>query len=157
MGAEATTPRPAYRNCQAPSGRLRGRLVGVKWLLVLLAACGGGGSALSFDQLLGQGVMTGAVRVERNGTVLLEQGYGLADEAEQIANTPATRFRIGSCTKQFTAMAILLLQDDGVLQVYDPICQHLDDCPAAWQPITIQELLDHSSGIPDYINSPQFP
>lgn len=129
-----------------------------KWLLVLVGvcgACGGTASPGSMEAILQD--MTGAVRVEKDGAVVLEQGYGLADEASRIANTPATRFRIGSNTKQFTAMAVLLLADDGRLGVDDPICGHLDDCPDAWQPITIQELLDHSSGIPDYINSPGFP
>jgi CubicO group peptidase (beta-lactamase class C family) len=109
------------------------------------------------DGLSSQNQITGAVRVEKDGVVLVEAGYGLADEAHAIANTPATRFRIGSNTKQFTAMAILLLQDDGQLGVDDPICRYLINCPDSWQPITIQELLDHSSGIPDYINSAGFP
>jgi len=129
-----------------------------KWLFALAlvgGACGGTPAIGTMEEILQD--MTGAVRVEKNGVVLLEKGYGLADEASRIANTPDTIFRIGSNTKQFTAMAILLLQDDGRLGVDDPICSHLDDCPDAWQPITIQELLDHSSGIPDYINAPDFP
>ena len=130
-------------------------------LALALAMCACNSSPATLEGYLGElasrGQLTGAVRVERAGAVLVDRGYGLADEAHAIANTPATRFRIGSNTKQFTAMAILLLQDAGKLSVDDPICAHLAPCPDAWSPITIQQLLDHSSGIPDYINSPAFP
>jgi CubicO group peptidase (beta-lactamase class C family) len=130
--------------------------------VIALAACGGPAAAPVtvqgyLDDLGARGDFVGAVRVERDGVVLAEAGYGLADEDRAIANTPATRFRIGSNTKQVTAMAILLLQDDGRLTVDDPICMHLAGCPAAWAPITIQHLLDHASGIPDYVNAPDFP
>jgi CubicO group peptidase (beta-lactamase class C family) len=109
------------------------------------------------DDLAARGAFTGAIRVERDGAVLADRAYGLADEDRGVANTTATAFRIGSNTKQFTAMAILLLQDAGQLSVDDPICRYLAPCPAAWTPITIQHLLDHASGIPDYTNAPDFP
>jgi CubicO group peptidase (beta-lactamase class C family) len=99
--------------------------------------------------------MSGAVLVAHNG-MLFEKGYDLADKDANIPNTPQTRFRIGSITKQFTAMAILILQDRGKLHVQDPICLYVPDCPQDWQPITIENLLTHTSGIPDYINSPDF-
>src|SRR5260370_36956344 len=67
-----------------------------------------------------------------------------------MPNQPGTRFRIGSVTKQFTAMAILLLQEQGKLHVQDPICEYISRCPATWNTITIQHLLTHTSGIPDY-------
>ena len=101
------------------------------------------------------GVLSGAVLVAHNG-MLFEKGYDLADKDANIPNTPQTRFRIGSITKQFTAMAILILQDRGKLHVQDPICLYVPDCPQDWQPITIENLLTHTSGIPDYINSPAF-
>jgi hypothetical protein len=93
--------------------------------------------------------------VAHNG-LLFEKGYDLADKDANIPNTPQTRFRIGSITKQFTAMAILILQDRGKLHLQDPICLYVSDCPQDWQPITIENLLTHTSGIPDYINSPDF-
>ena len=107
--------------------------------------------------LAAAGTFRGAVLLARDGAVLLSKGYGLADEAGQFPNTPQTRFRIGSITKQFTAMAILILQERGKLSVQDRLCHYISDCPADWQPITLQELLTHTSGIPDYINSPTFP
>jgi CubicO group peptidase (beta-lactamase class C family) len=88
--------------------------------------------------------------------ILLSQGYGLADRDAGLPNTPTTRFRLGSLTKQFTAMAILLLQQQGKLDVRDPMCTYLPNCPATWQPITIHHLLTHTSGIPDLTRFPDF-
>src|SRR5579863_2549516 len=100
-------------------------------------------------------VLSGSVLVEQNG-MLFSKGYGLADVDAQIPNTPQTRFRIGSITKQFTAIAILMLQDRGKLHVQDHICRYIPACPSDWQPITIAQLLTHTSGIPDYTNFPDF-
>lgn len=107
------------------------------------------------NHLVSTGVLSGSVLVEQNG-MLFSKGYNLADVDTQIPNTPQTRFRIGSNTKQFTAMAILILQDRGKLHVQDHICRYIPACPADWQPITLAELLTHSSGIPDYTNFPDF-
>ena len=109
------------------------------------------------SQLASMGAITGSVLLARGNTVLLSKGYGLADEENNIPNTPQTRFRIGSNTKQFTAMAILILQERGKLHVQDHLCLYITDCPQDWQTITLQQLLTHTSGIPDYINSPEFP
>jgi len=131
-------------------------------LVGLLLGCGdslpAGAPLPSYlDDLARKGQLTGSVFVARQGTVLVDQGFGLADEGTRAPNRPETQFRIGSNTKQFTAMAIRLLARDGMLGVDDPICTHLDLCPAAWAPITIQELIDHSSGLPDYTNFADFP
>ncbi|HEU0003456.1 MAG TPA: serine hydrolase domain-containing protein [Ktedonobacteraceae bacterium] len=101
------------------------------------------------------GVLSGAVLVAQNG-MLFTKGYGLADKDAGIANTPLTRFRIGSITKQFTAMAILMLQERGKLHVTDHLCLYISNCPQDWQPITLTHLLTHSSGIPDYTDLPDF-
>ena len=61
-----------------------------------------------------------------------------------------TTFEIASLSKAFTAAAILMLRDDGKLQLEDSVCRFLDGCPEAWKPIAIRELLHHTSGIPDY-------
>lgn len=99
---------------------------------------------------------SGAVLMARNGEILLSGGYGEADRDRHLLNTPQTKFRLGSLTKQFTAMAILILQERGALTVQDPICIHLADCPARWQAITIHQLLTHTSGIPDFARLPGF-
>jgi CubicO group peptidase (beta-lactamase class C family) len=145
-------------------------------LTLLLAACTGGGSVRRFaptataaavgggsqedaylTHLAATGAFRGSVLVARGGAVLLSKGYGPADEDAAIANTPRTRFRIGSITKQFTAMAILILQERGKLSVQDRLCRYLTTCPQAWAPITLEQLLTHTSGIPDYTNFADFP
>jgi CubicO group peptidase (beta-lactamase class C family) len=93
---------------------------------------------------------TGAVLVARNGEVLFSQGYGLADRDKNLPNSPQTKYRLGSISKQFTAMAILMLQAQGKLTVQDPICRYISECPEMWQDITIHHLLTHTSGIPDF-------
>lgn len=98
----------------------------------------------------------GAVLVAREDEVLLSKGYGLSDAARGKANGPTTRFRIGSITKQFTAAAILLLQERGRLKVTDHLCEYLPRCPAAWKPITLHHLLTHTAGLPEVTDLPQF-
>lgn len=97
----------------------------------------------------------GTVLVVRDKKVLLRKGYGPANRDWEIPNTPGTRFRIGSITKQFTAAAILLLQERGKLSTRDAIGCYLPDCPAAWKDITIQHLLTHTGGIPDLAIPPE--
>lgn len=92
---------------------------------------------------------TGSVLVAREGEILLSWGYGLANRDSQIPNTPQTKYRLASVTKQFTAMAILILQANGQLNVQHQICDYVPDCPSAWQALTIHHLLIHTSGIPN--------
>jgi CubicO group peptidase (beta-lactamase class C family) len=99
---------------------------------------------------------TGAVLVARDGEVLFSQGYGLADRDKHLPNTPQTKYRLGSITKQFTALAILLLQAQNKLKVQDPVCRYIAECPAMWQDITIHHLLTHTSGIPDFTRFPDY-
>ena len=87
--------------------------------------------------------------VARNGQVILSQGYGLADRSTNTPNTPQTKFRIGSLTKQFTAMAILMLQARGKLNVQDKLCAYVANCPEIFKPITLHHLLTHTSGAPN--------
>ncbi len=92
----------------------------------------------------------GSVLVAKDGSVLLSKGYGMADVEKKIPNTPQTRFRIASLTKQFTAVAILMLQEQGKLKVTDSVCKYIPDCPESWQPITIHHLLTHTAGLYDF-------
>jgi CubicO group peptidase (beta-lactamase class C family) len=98
----------------------------------------------------------GTVLVARGENVLLSKGYGSANLEWGIANTPATRFRIGSITKQFTAAAILLLEERGRLTVEDAVRKHLPDAPPAWEKITVFHLLTHTSGIPNFTSFPEY-
>jgi CubicO group peptidase (beta-lactamase class C family) len=95
----------------------------------------------------------GVVLFGQDGKIIFEKGYGFANEEWAVRNTATTKFRIASLTKQFTAACILLLQEQGRLNVHDPISRYLEKLPAAWQPITIHQLLTHTSGVPNYTNS----
>jgi CubicO group peptidase (beta-lactamase class C family) len=108
------------------------------------------------NALSGQGRFTGSVLVARDGKVIFSKGYGLANVEFDVANTPQTKFRLGSITKQFTAAAILLLQERGKLSVQDPICKYVDNCPAAWSEVTIHHLLSHTGGLPNFTSFPDY-
>jgi CubicO group peptidase (beta-lactamase class C family) len=99
----------------------------------------------------------GAVLVARGADILLSEGYGLADQSAGVSNTPHTLFRVGSVTKQFTALAVLKLQELGKLNVTDRVCRHLTPCPAAWKAVTVEHLLAHTSGIPNFTSFPDYP
>jgi CubicO group peptidase (beta-lactamase class C family) len=105
------------------------------------------------DALMGQyqGPVPGAsVLVVRDGEPVVRRAYGLANVEERIAATPATNYRLASITKQFTAAAILLLAEDGRLELDDPVRTWLPSLPKAADSVTIRHLLTHTSGIIDY-------
>ena len=103
-----------------------------------------------------EGRLSGAVLVARGGRVLLSKGYGMADMENAVKNSQRTKFRIGSITKQFTAAAIMMLQERGKLHTEDNICKYFTDCPEAWRQLSVRHLLTHTSGLWNYINSPDF-
>src|ERR1039457_3752176 len=98
----------------------------------------------------------GTVLVARGGDVLFSKGYGMANLEWDIPNSPSTKFRLGSVTKQFTAASILLLEERGKLKVTDPVKKYLPGAPAAWDKITIYHLLTHTSGIPSFTGFPDY-
>ena len=90
-----------------------------------------------------------AVLVARDGNVLYRKGFGYADIKNKILITPDTKFRIGSVTKQFTASAILKLQENNLLSVNDKLSKFIPDFPRGDE-VTIHQLLTHTSGIHSY-------
>jgi CubicO group peptidase (beta-lactamase class C family) len=96
------------------------------------------------------GRFSGAVLVAKGDRILFRKGYGFADVARGTPYTPETRHAVASITKMFTSMAALKLRDTGKLKLDDSVCAHLTGCPAAWKPVTVQHLMRHTSGIPDY-------
>src|SRR6185369_8137246 len=90
----------------------------------------------------------GSVLVARGDRVLFSKGYGSANLEWGLPDTPATKFRLGSVTKQFTAASILLLEERGKLKVEDPVKKYLPDAPPAWDKMTIFHVLTHTAGIP---------
>ena len=99
----------------------------------------------------------GTVLVAEKGQVLFKKGYGMANMEWNVANTPDTKFRLGSITKQFTAMLIMQLVEQGKLKLAEPISTYLPDYPkATGGRITVHQLLTHTAGLPNYTNFPKF-
>ena len=88
--------------------------------------------------------------VRRDGVVTKAAGYGLANVELDVAATPETVFQSGSVGKQFTAMAVMMLVEEGKLGLDDPLAKHFPGAPASWKGITVRHLLTHTSGIPDW-------
>lgn len=91
-----------------------------------------------------------SVLVVRDGRPVIRRSYGQSNLEDRIASTPETNYRLASVTKQFTAAAILLLVEDGKLSLDDRVKKWLPSLPSAADPVTIQQLLTHTSGIVDY-------
>ena len=91
-----------------------------------------------------------AVLVRRGGRTVFEHGYGIRDLNSRAAIDPETNFRLASCTKQFTAMAIMLLVKDKKLRYEQSLAEIFPEFPAYGATITIGNLLHHTSGLPDY-------
>jgi CubicO group peptidase (beta-lactamase class C family) len=129
-------------------------------LCLLAAACGRQTPEQRMDHVVqaraDTGRFSGAVLVARDGQVLLSQGYGQASREWEVPNTPATRFRLASISKQFTAAAILQFAERGTLDLDAPLKTYFPEAPPAWDPVTVLQLLNHSSGIPDYLGAPDY-
>ncbi len=99
----------------------------------------------------------GAALIVDDGRLLFEGAFGLADLQDSLANSVSTRFRIASVTKQFTAALVLRLEEEGLLQVGDPVGRYIDEYPRPnGDLVTIHHLLTHTSGLPSYTNIPGF-
>lgn len=119
-----------------------------------------GSQAEAIDEIIGSleknAQFRGAVLVENEGTIILSKGYGYANQSTK--NTSSTVFQIGSLTKQFTAAAILKLCEMGKVDLNESINHYLTDKikPGmfsfldSWKNIKVQNLLSHTSGIPNY-------
>jgi D-alanyl-D-alanine carboxypeptidase len=90
-----------------------------------------------------------SIAVVRHGRLVLAKGYGYADLADRVPASAATSYRLASITKEFTAAAILHLEEEGRLSLDDPIGDYLLDYPGEGRRITIRQLLSHTSGLSD--------
>lgn len=88
-----------------------------------------------------------SLAVVKDGAIAKAKGYGLANLETDTPATPETVYKIGSLSKQFLATAILVLVQDGKLGLDDPAAKYLEGTPEAWKPITIRQLLTHTSGL----------
>jgi CubicO group peptidase (beta-lactamase class C family) len=91
-----------------------------------------------------------AVMVRKNGETIVQRGYGVRDLRTLTPIDAKTNFRLASCTKQFTAMAIMLLVNDGRLRYSEPLTEIFPDFPEYGRAITVRHLLTHTGGLPDY-------
>jgi CubicO group peptidase (beta-lactamase class C family) len=99
----------------------------------------------------------GTALVARGERVLFDRAYGSANLEWDVPNTPDTKFRLGSITKQFTAASILLLEERQKLSVNDLLKKYMPDAPSAWDKVTIFHLLTHTSGVPSFTSLPDYP
>lgn len=93
---------------------------------------------------------SGSILIAKNGKTIYSNAYEMADREHQVPNKLNTVFLIASITKQFTSMAIMQLVEQGKLNVKDPICKYLTNCPPDWEVITIHNLLTQTSGIMNF-------
>ncbi len=91
-----------------------------------------------------------AVGVSLNGESVFEKAFGMAEMEHGIPNTPQTIFESGSVAKQFTAAALVLLQQDGKLKIDDPVRQYILELPDYGKPLTIRHILTHTAGLRDW-------
>jgi len=158
MAEERMRRRKAAR--QNPGGKRQACLAAV-WTLVCLFAigslCGAAEGKPSLGELssrvdalyecaAGGDAPGGSVIVIQSGRVLHERGYGMANLEHGAPNTPESKFRLASITKQFTAAAILQLQEAGLLQLDDPVTKYLPEFPHG-DGMTVRHLLTHTAGL----------
>jgi D-alanyl-D-alanine carboxypeptidase len=96
------------------------------------------------------------VLVAKDGKTIFRKAYGLADAAKGTAMMPDMQLRLGSLTKQFTSTAILMLVDAGKIHLNDDITRFFPDYPTRGKRITVEHLLNHTSGIVSYTSQPDF-
>ncbi|MED1114146.1 serine hydrolase domain-containing protein [Bacillus paramycoides] len=101
------------------------------------------------DQYLQGTGFSGTAVIVKNGKVLLNKGYGMANKEKQVPNNSETAFYIGSISKAFVATAIMQLKDQNKLQVEDTVAKYIPDFPQG-NGIQLKHLLTHTSGIPEY-------
>jgi CubicO group peptidase (beta-lactamase class C family) len=130
-------------------------LLAASWLLILPICMAQDGVPEAkidhiFNELKSDKAPGGAVLIIRNGKTIFERGYGVSDLHSLHKIDAHTDFRLASCTKQFTAMAIMLLVHDGKLHYEDRLTEIFPDFPAYGKSITVRNLLNHTSGLLDY-------
>ena len=136
-------------------------------LVCVTASAGGvrvaaqGEKAAKIDELLKSyqnlRQFNGAALVAEDGKVIFKKGYGMANMEWELPNAPDTKFRLGSITKQFTAMLILQLVQEGKIKLDGKLTDYLPDYrKETGERVTVHQLLNHTSGIPSYTGLPNF-
>jgi CubicO group peptidase (beta-lactamase class C family) len=117
--------------------------------------------AAQIDELVGiyfqEDRFNGTVLVAEGGEIIYKKGWGMANKEWNIPNGPRTKFRIASMSKQFTAMLIMQLVEEGRLALDDRLTDHIPEFRRdTGDRVTIHHLLSHTSGLPDYSDAPGF-
>lgn len=107
------------------------------------------------DRYNGNGYLNGSILIASKENIILNQGFGMANWEHKVLNKPTTKFRIGSLTKAFTALAIFQLHEKGKLNINDCIGKYLPNVPQG-EKITIYHCLTNTSGVPNYTSFPDF-
>ena len=132
---------------------MRSILVGLTFAMAAWAA---GDEEKRVDEIFAEYAKPGspgcAVGVLRHGATVLAKGYGYADLDQSLPITPRSRFYMASVSKQFTAMALLMAEQDGKLKLDDSIRKYVPELPAYAENIPIRRLLDHTAGFRDYLS-----
>ena len=165
------SPQPVSKH-RARAGACRS-IVGIAALAIVLAVAGRTGAqtpdadeklAAAIDKLVQKNgihaeVPGVAVLIHQPGKLLFQKGYGLANVKTQKPITPKTLFELASVSKTFTATAVLILHDRGKLSIDDDVRKHLPELPVYEKahPIRIRDLLQHTSGLPDYMDFDDVP
>ena len=100
--------------------------------------------------------LSGSLIVTRRGETVFSGSYGMANVEHNVPNTLQTKFRIGSISKQFTAMAVFILSDNDLLDIENPIGSYIEGLPESWNGLTIRQLLTHTSGLMHPLARPEF-
>lgn len=98
----------------------------------------------------------GVILILKEGKPLFRKAYGLASLELNVPMQPEMVFRIGSITKQITAAAVLKLAEDGKLELQAPVSHYLEALPKAWEAVTVEQLLNHTGGIPNHTETPTY-
>lgn len=142
---------------------MRGLFVSLGLLCVMATPCAIGSEDAALKRMedliqdrVSAGEFSGTVLVAKGTAIVFERSYGYSDFTKRNPVTPETRFQIGSMTKQFTAAAVMKLEERGLLKLDEPIQKFVPEVTGAWNNVTLFHLLTHTSGIPDYTQSPDF-
>jgi CubicO group peptidase (beta-lactamase class C family) len=145
------------------SGRFRARawvLIPAAWVLFISASVTAQISGSRFDRqvqaYVRNGDFSGSVLVAKDAHVLFQKSYGMANYEWKIPNSENTKYHIASVTKTFTAAAVLNLEQQGKLKLSDPLSKYVPDFLNG-ERINIEQLLTHTSGLPDFYSLPEYP
>jgi CubicO group peptidase (beta-lactamase class C family) len=130
------------------------KLLSISFVLLFNSMMGSGQNLALVDSLLNSKYKSGepgaVALIAKGGTVVYRKAFGMADLENNVTMTPGHIFEIGSITKQFTAVSVLMLLEQGKLSLEDPVTRFIENYPMHGHTITIHHLLTHTSGIKSY-------